>query len=204
MARPRSNPPLRPQRGTRAIRFLQELRGEMERQGIGSPVRGPICQRLPARDRNRCGGYPSLYRTIFSCGAGPKGIAAEIALRLLEDGSAQAALESRWCGQGGADRGGTDMERDAQDDAGMPPISDCLTALGRVEEAQAHRWAWFTATLNPTPLRDHLKLLPDFDDVEAEDRARRVLWSIRYSRSPAVLPRLARSAHRSATDLHSR
>ena len=46
-----------------------------------------------------------------------------------------------------------------------------LEALGRVEEAQLFRWARFTATLNATHLRAFLRKLPDFDDVEAEDRA---------------------------------
>lgn len=47
-----------------------------------------------------------------------------------------------------------------------------LTANGDTEAAQSHRWECFTQTLNQSHLRDYLKLLPDFDDVEAEDAAR--------------------------------
>lgn len=46
-----------------------------------------------------------------------------------------------------------------------------LEALGRVEEAQAFRWACFERDLSVEHLRAFLKRLPDFDDIEAEERA---------------------------------
>ena len=46
-----------------------------------------------------------------------------------------------------------------------------LEALGRLEEAQAFRWDRFAATLNAAHLRAYLRKLPDFDNVEAEQRA---------------------------------
>jgi hypothetical protein len=46
-----------------------------------------------------------------------------------------------------------------------------LDAFGRTAEAHALRWQAFEQTLSATDLRDHLKRLPDFDDVEAERRA---------------------------------
>jgi hypothetical protein len=48
---------------------------------------------------------------------------------------------------------------------------DALDALGRTDDAQALRWQTVERTLSATHLRDHLKRLPDFDDVEAEQRA---------------------------------
>ncbi len=48
----------------------------------------------------------------------------------------------------------------------------CLLALGRVSEAQDHRWQCFCDTLQAQTLRDYLKVLPDFEDVEAEDTAK--------------------------------
>lgn len=48
----------------------------------------------------------------------------------------------------------------------------CLIALDRMDDAQAHRWARFTQTLQSGFLRSYLKALPDFEDIEAEDRAR--------------------------------
>jgi len=158
-----------------AIRFLRELRGDME-AGAGDRIARQKARFVKAclQEIATAAGDTQAYIAQYSpAELARKGIAAEIALRLLEEGAAQAALEYLLgADQGGADRGDTDMERDAQDDAWDAAYIDCLTALGRLEEAQAHRWAWFTATLNPTPLRDHLKLLPDFDDVEAEDRAK--------------------------------
>jgi len=49
---------------------------------------------------------------------------------------------------------------------------DCLDALGRGDEARELLWQEFCQTLNPGSLREHIKRLPDFEDVEAEDRAR--------------------------------
>jgi hypothetical protein len=46
-----------------------------------------------------------------------------------------------------------------------------LEAEGRSEEAQTARWAAFSRTLDPGHLRDFVARLPDFDDVEAIDRA---------------------------------
>jgi len=46
-----------------------------------------------------------------------------------------------------------------------------LEALGRGADAQGFRLKAFHETLDPEPLRDYLKRLPDFDDIEAEDAA---------------------------------
>ena len=46
-----------------------------------------------------------------------------------------------------------------------------MEALGNKDEAQAFRWQCFERTLNSAHLRAYLKRLPDFDDLEAEERA---------------------------------
>jgi hypothetical protein len=46
-----------------------------------------------------------------------------------------------------------------------------LSALGRRDEAQGLRWGAFSRWLSAAHLRPYLRALPDFDDVEAEDRA---------------------------------
>jgi hypothetical protein len=46
-----------------------------------------------------------------------------------------------------------------------------LEALGRVDEAQTFRWACFERTLEIAHLQAYLKRLPDFEDMEAEERA---------------------------------
>ena len=90
-------------------------------------------------------------------------IAAEIAQRLLTAGRAGDALgfieraevnEARWI---------------------PPEWQDArlavLEALDRKDEAQAFRWDCFERTLSDSYLRAYLKRLPDFDDIEAEERA---------------------------------
>jgi len=49
---------------------------------------------------------------------------------------------------------------------------EALDVTGRQEQAQRLRWAAFEDRLSATQLRAHLKRLTDFDDVEAEDRAK--------------------------------
>lgn len=63
--------------------------------------------------------------------------------------------------------------------AGPPPLTlaweaasiDLLEAEGRKGEAQDLRWAMFERDLSAPALRTYLSRLPDFDDVEALDRA---------------------------------
>ncbi|QQS14260.1 MAG: hypothetical protein IPK81_08860 [Rhodospirillales bacterium] len=83
-----------------------------------------------------------------------------IAERLLATGRAEEAL------------GWLD---DARYNARAPRAIDArlriLDALGRRDEAQAARWAWFERTLSPDALRAYLKRLPDFEDDPVERRA---------------------------------
>lgn len=99
--------------------------------------------------------------------------AAQVARRLMSAGrnaEARTALEkilhpgaskSRWQGQ-------TALSPTAAWEAAS---IDLLEAEGRKQEAQDLRWAMFERDLNPQALRDYLSRLPDFDDVEALDRA---------------------------------
>ena len=48
---------------------------------------------------------------------------------------------------------------------------DALDALGRSGEAQDERWQVFERSLEADYLRAYIKRLPDFDDIEAEERA---------------------------------
>jgi len=90
-------------------------------------------------------------------------VAAEIAQRLLAAGRAEEA----WTAINAVD----------EDPPGWIPLEweqtrvDVLEALGRYEEAQPFRWACFERSLDATHLREFLKRLPDFDDIEAEERA---------------------------------
>ena len=104
-------------------------------------------------------------------------IAAEVAARLLVAGRAEDALGF--------------IERAEVDESGWVPHEwqaaklDVLEALGRNDEAQAFRWARFERDLSPDYLRAFLKRLPDFEDVEAEERA--MVFAMAY---PAALSAL--------------
>ncbi|NEK23877.1 hypothetical protein GV827_15890 [Sulfitobacter sp. JBTF-M27] len=54
-----------------------------------------------------------------------------------------------------------------------------LAALDRKEELHAFRWQRFSETLAPSYLRDLLKALPDFDDIEMEEKAKALAFSHR-------------------------
>jgi tetratricopeptide (TPR) repeat protein len=90
-------------------------------------------------------------------------VAAEIAQRLLAAGRAEEA----WSAINAID----------ENRPGWIPFEweetrlEVMEALGRTEEAQAFRWACFERTLDAEHLRAYVKRLPDFDDLEAEQRA---------------------------------
>lgn len=90
-------------------------------------------------------------------------IAAQIAKRLLAAGRAEEAWQT--------------IEATELREGGWPDFEwedariETLDALGRGDAAQAARWSCFERALSARHLRDYLKRLPDFDDVEAEQRA---------------------------------
>ena len=110
--------------------------------------------------------------------AGSPDIAADIARRLLNAGrvvEARAALEAalapsplnrRWT-FGRNLREGAPRLTPAWDAASI----DLLEAESARQEAQDLRWSLFERDLSAPVLRDYLSRLPDFDDVEALDRA---------------------------------
>ncbi|WP_313044724.1 DUF6880 family protein [Brevundimonas sp.] len=110
--------------------------------------------------------------------AGSPDIAADIARRLLDAGrvaEARAALEGalspsplnrRWT-FGHSPKNGSPRLPPAWEAASI----DVLDAEGNRQEAQDLRWSLFERDLSAPVLRDYLSRLPDFDDVEALDRA---------------------------------
>lgn len=91
-------------------------------------------------------------------------VAAEIAGRLMGAGRAEEALAV--------------LDRvEAKPDGGWIPVEyqdariAALESLGRSDAAQAFRLSCFERQLSAPHLRDYLKRLPDFDDMEAEERA---------------------------------
>ena len=57
-------------------------------------------------------------------------------------------------------------------DAALDEVfEDCLERLGRMDDLKDHLWSRFEKSLSARALRKYLKLLPDFDDFEAEEKA---------------------------------
>lgn len=90
-------------------------------------------------------------------------VAAEIAERLLAGGRAGEALQA--------------LEAAEHKRSNWPEFEwenariAVFEALERDDDAQAARWSCFERFLSAGHLRDYLKRLPDFDDIEAESRA---------------------------------
>lgn len=98
-------------------------------------------------------------------------IAPDISVRLLAAGRADEALAVIEGAR--ARRGGKEVFYD--DEALDAAYLACLGALGRGDAAQAFLWDSFCQGLSADHLRKHLKALPDFDDIEAEDRAMEIV-----------------------------
>jgi len=98
-------------------------------------------------------------------------IAAEIAQRLLKAGRAKEA----WSAINAVD----------ENRAGWIPYEweevrlEVMEALGRKEEAQAFRWQCFERKLSRAHLGAYLRRLPQFEDVDAEERA--MATALRFS-----------------------
>jgi hypothetical protein len=94
-------------------------------------------------------------------------IAAAIARRLLSAGRAQEAWQTIEATEHRRRHSGLDWPDFEWEDARI----DVLEALGRAGDAQVARWGCFERSLSSAHLRAYLKRLPDFDDVEAENKA---------------------------------
>ncbi len=94
-------------------------------------------------------------------------IAPDVARRLLDAGRVDEAMDiitrSREAEKGGSFR----VFRYDLDEV----YEECLEKLGQSEVLKQHLWSTFTQTLTENSLRKYLKLLPDFDDIEAEEKA---------------------------------
>lgn len=118
-------------------------------------------------------------------------IAAEIGRRLLAAGKAREALAALDLAVPNLRPRSLVASRAAEPD---DPIDralwedvylDALQANGRTDEAQRRRWAAFEATLSIPRLRAFLKGLPDFEDVVAEDDAKKI--AVEFPRFDAAL-----------------
>ena len=104
-------------------------------------------------------------------------VAAEIARRLLQAGRAKEA----WSVINAVDEHGPGRIPFDWEEVRL----NVMETLGRKDEAQAFRWQCFERTLNSAHLRAYLKRLPDFDDLEAEERA--ISYALKVSNAHQAL-----------------
>jgi hypothetical protein len=154
---------------------IKELE-DHERRKVGWPSSGPIYEdaienrhrasviRLALSDIADAQGDVDAFIAQYDARARkvPK-IAAEISQRLVAAGRADEALQIVEA----AERGRPGWPEFEWEDARIA----ALDASNRSEDAQAARWSCFERFLSERHLREHLKRLPDFDDIEAETRA---------------------------------
>jgi hypothetical protein len=102
---------------------------------------------------------------------------AEIGRRLLAAGRAAEALAAlefarpKRRAAGATDEGALYLAGYGPNHAWEEAYIEALDGKGQREQAQRLRWAAFEERLSSMQLRAYLKRLPDFEDVEAEDRA---------------------------------
>lgn len=130
-------------------------------------------------------------------------IAAEIGQRLLAAGRAEEALAIVEAAEH-RKPGGWAWPDFEWEDARI----DALEALGRGDDAQKVRWNCFERSLSSSHLRAYLKTLPDFEDVEIEERAldhaerhESLLQALAFLVSWPALHRAARLVTRRAGEL---
>ena len=148
-----------------------------DRQVIGLSTRGPIFQVDYERGREErlirsalteiadalgdVDGFASRYSDEER--ANPA-IAAAIAERMLSADRASEALAM-------LDRAADEFQLGGYWPDWRRLRIEALDAVGRSDDAQNERWQAFERGLDAGYLRAHLKRLPDFDDIEAEERA---------------------------------
>ena len=146
-------PALAPVLGEAGLRQLEEAL--LEHGGIDRFTREQL-----ARGRGDLEGYLALFE--------PSQLtwpvtAAEVAGHLLQAGRAEQALTVLDHAAGAT--------QTMQAEAWHATRIAVLEALGRSDDAQEHRWLVFSRTLSIPLLRDYLRRLDDFADVEVEERA---------------------------------
>jgi len=94
-------------------------------------------------------------------------IAPDVARRLLEADRVDEAHDILMAARAAEEGKSFRMFRDDLDRV----YEACLERQGKADELKAHLWHSYEQTLSDRSLRAFLKLLPDFDDIEAEEKA---------------------------------
>jgi len=152
-------------------------------QAFGAAVQAELQARIAARPAfkpsarvlravaDAAGDVDAFLETVPSTLRHDPGTAAAVGRRLLGAGRVEEALATLQA----ADPRNRARALDGRADPAAEPWYDAwievLEKSGETTAAHEERWAAFERTLSADQLRRFLKALPDFDDVEASDRA---------------------------------
>lgn len=157
-----------------AFAFLRDLRGGTDYR---TSQREALVQKCLQEIAELSGDTEGYIAQFTATDLRRKSVAAKVGTLKLTEGQPEEALEVLM-------RANHDFDPSAQDAWDSAYIATLLK-LDRETDAQAYRWACFEARLSSNHLRNFIKALPDFDDVEAEDRARQVVLA--YPDAPRAL-----------------
>ena len=159
---------------------LAQVRRDRSRKAVGRDWQAEVARRALMTIADRQADVNAYIALVPAAERGRPHVGAEIGRRLLAAGQATealAALEAAWPTQptSRASQDNDDFYLAEQDgDSGWEEIHiEALEATGQIAQAQSRRWAAFEERLSSAHLRAYLKRLPDFDDIEAEERAKK-------------------------------
>jgi len=147
-----------------------------ERRKVGWSASGPIYED-EIENRHRAGVIHLALRDIADVQGDVDAFIAQYDARTRKVPKIAAEISRRLLAAGRADEALQILEAAEHSRPGWPEFEwedariEALDALSRCKDAQAARWSCFERFLSDRHLREHLKRLPDFDDMEAETRA---------------------------------
>jgi hypothetical protein len=140
----------------------------------------PALEMLLARLRDRQGGSPgwaAILRQVADAGGDVDAYLATFTAQAVRTPAIAAEAAQRLLGAGRVEEAGRLLQAAGKaspaevDFEWETALIDYLEAAGQAEAAQTARWASFERTLSAERARAFTRRLPDFEDVEAENRA---------------------------------
>jgi hypothetical protein len=154
--------------------FETTLAARATRHNAAYDVRAALLRDALRRLADLSGDVDAYIATFAAAHLKAPLVATEIGKRLLASGRPDEALTALKAGAPADKPRPHDPDDLAERAAWEEVYLNVLQANGRQDEAQRRRWAAFEATLSIPRLRSFLKGLADFDDVVAEDDAKKI------------------------------
>ena len=150
--------------------FAAAVLGELNNRIAARPALKPSARVIRAV-ADAAGDVDAFLETVPRTLRQDPGTAAAVGRRLLTAGRIDEALATLQAADPRDRVRGLDGRPDPAAEPWYEAWIEALDLSGETRAAHEERWAMFERTLSPDPLRRFLKALPDFDDVEATDRA---------------------------------